>query len=144
MIFIDEDRCTACGLCLDACPHGAIVLDEGGANIDQGLCTGCAACLAACPQAAIYEVEAAPVPVAVVAMPAEPAQQTPGAWQSTLTRARPVIASTLAAAAPLAVEALSGLVRMWLDERNMARTASEWPAPGRGDCRRRRRRGRRC
>jgi Fe-S-cluster-containing hydrogenase component 2 len=142
MIFIDEDRCTACGLCLDACPQGAIVLDEGGPNIDQDLCTGCAACLAACPQAAIYEVEAAPVPVAAVAMPAEPAHQTPGAWQSTLTRARPVIASTLATAAPLAMDVLTGLAQRWLDQRSLARRAGGFPARGPGGCRRRWRGGR--
>jgi len=108
VIFIDEDRCTACGLCLDACAQGAISLGEGGAAIEQHLCTGCAACLAACPQAAIYEVEAAPV--AAVSRAAEPGQQTPGLWQATLTRARPAIASTLAAG-PLAMDVLAGLAR---------------------------------
>ena len=51
MIFVDEDRCTACGLCLDACAQGAIALGESGATIDQDLCAGCAACMTACPQA---------------------------------------------------------------------------------------------
>jgi Fe-S-cluster-containing hydrogenase component 2 len=142
MIFIDEDRCTACGLCLDACAQGAIVLGESGATIDQSLCAGCAACVAACPQGAIYEVEAAPVPMVAVSTEAQPAQVTLDGWQPTLIRARPAIASTLAAAAPLAVEALSGLVRMWLDERGTARRAGGWLAPGRGGCRRRRRGGR--
>jgi Fe-S-cluster-containing hydrogenase component 2 len=144
MIFIDEDRCTACGLCLDACSQGAIALGESGATIDQDLCTGCAACLTACPQGAIYEVEAAPVPMAAVSREAQPIQGTLARWQPTLIRARPAIASTLAAAAPLALDVVSGLVRRWLDERNTARTTSEWPAPGRGGCRRRRRGGRRC
>jgi Fe-S-cluster-containing hydrogenase component 2 len=143
MIFIDEDRCTACGLCLDACARGAISVGEGGAAIEQSLCTGCAACLAGCPQGAIYEVEAAPVPMVAVSAEAQPTQGALTAWQSTLTRARPLFASTLAAAGPLAVEALSGLVRRWLDERSTARGAGGWPAPGRGGCRRRRRAGRR-
>jgi len=141
MILIDEERCTACGLCLEACPRGAIALGESGANIDEDLCAGCAACMTACPQGAIYEVEVAPVPAVTVSTAAERARQTPGLWQPAPIRARPAIASTLATAAPLAVDVLAGLVRRWLDERT-ARRAGAWPAPGRGGCRRRRRGGR--
>jgi Fe-S-cluster-containing hydrogenase component 2 len=144
MIFIDEEKCTACGLCLDACPQGAITLGEGGATIDQDLCAGCADCMTVCPQGAIYEVEPAPVPMAAASTQAQPTQGALARWQPTLARARPAIASTLTAAAPLAVEALSGLVRMWLDGRSAARTADGRPAPAGGGCRRRRRRGRRC
>jgi NAD-dependent dihydropyrimidine dehydrogenase PreA subunit len=143
MILIDEEKCSGCGLCLEACPQGAIVLGESGAAIDQSMCTGCAACLAACPQAAIYEVEAAPVAVAAVSTQTEPTQQTLARWQSTLTRARPLFASTLAAAGPLAMDVLAGLARRWLDERSIARRAGGWPATGRGGCRRRWRGGRR-
>lgn len=142
MIFIDEDRCTACGLCVEACPQGAIALGESGATIDQSLCSGCATCVTVCPQGAIYEVEAAPV--AMASTQAQPTQGALARWQPTLIRARPAIASTLAAAAPLAVEALTGLVRMWLAERNTARGAQGWPVPGRGGCRRRWRGGPRC
>jgi len=142
MIFIDEERCTGCGLCLDACAQGAIALGDSGATIDQELCAGCAVCMTTCPQAAIYEVEAAPVPMVAVSTEAQPTQGALGRWQSILIRARPAIASTLATAAPLALDVLSGLVRRWLDERSMARTAGGWPAPGRGGCRRRRRGGR--
>jgi Fe-S-cluster-containing hydrogenase component 2 len=144
MIFVDEERCTACGLCLDACAQGAIALGESGATIDQDLCAGCAACMTACPQGAIYEVEPAPVQMAAVSTAAQPTQGALARWQPALIRARPAIASTLAAAAPLAVEALSGLVRTWLDERNTARIAGKRPATGRGGCRRRRQRGHRC
>jgi Fe-S-cluster-containing hydrogenase component 2 len=65
MIVIDEDRCSGCGVCVEACPEGAIVLRDSAAAIERHLCTGCADCLPVCSQAAIYEVEAAPVPVAV-------------------------------------------------------------------------------
>jgi len=144
MIFIDEERCTGCGLCLDACAQGAIALGESGATIDQDLCAGCAACMTACPQGAIYEVEAAPVPMVAVSTQAQPTQGAPARWEPTLIRARPAIASTLAAATPLAMEVLAGLVRRWLDDRSTARSAGGWLAPGRGGCRRRRRGGRRC
>jgi Fe-S-cluster-containing hydrogenase component 2 len=143
MIFIDEDKCTGCGVCLEACPEGAIVLRDSAAAIERHLCTGCADCLAACPQAAIYEVTDAPVPVAAPSAPAEPGQQTVSRWRSSLAQARPVVASTLAAAAPLAVDALAGLARRWLDERSPARRAGDWPEPGPGGRQRRRRRGRR-
>jgi len=119
MIFIDEDKCTGCGDCLEVCPEeGAIVLQEDKAIINQELCTSCADCVTACPESAIYEVEAAPM----VAEQAQPVQVT---RQSTLTRARPAIASTLAATAPLAVNALVGLARRWLEGRSVARRTGQ-------------------
>jgi Fe-S-cluster-containing hydrogenase component 2 len=145
MIFIDEERCTGCGLCLDACAQGAIALGESGATIDQNLCARCAACVVACPQAAIYEAEAAPVPMVAVSAEAQPTQGALARWQPTLIRVRPAIASTLAAAGPLALDVLSGLARTWLDQRGATRRADGWPEPGRGGgCRRRRRGGHRC
>jgi len=143
MIFIDEDKCTGCGVCLEACPEGAIVLRDSAAAIERHLCTGCGDCLAACPQTAIYGVTDAPVPVAAASAPAGPGQQMVSRWQSSLAQARPVVASTLAAAAPLAVDALAGLARRWLDERSVARRAGDWSGPGPGGRQRRRRRGRR-
>ncbi len=126
MIFIDEDKCTGCGDCLEVCPEeGAIVLQEDKAVINQDICTGCADCLTACPEGAIYEVEAAPM----VAEQTQPAQVT---RQSALSRARPAIVSTLAAAAPLAVDAVTGLVRRWLEGRNVARRTGGQAEPGAG------------
>ena len=143
MIFIDEDKCTGCGDCLEVCPEeGAIVLQEDNAVINRDLCTSCAACMPACSEGAIYEVEAAPM----VAEPAQPAQVT---RQPTLSRTRPAIVSTLAAAAPLAVDALTGLARRWLEGRSLARRTASQAESGRGGQagpgaggRRRRRRGR--
>jgi len=126
MIFIDEDKCTGCGDCLQACPEeGAIVVQEAKAVINQDLCTSCAACLPACPEGAMYEVEAAPM----VAERAQPVQVTK---QPTLSQARPAIVSTLAAAAPLAVDAVVGLARRWLDERSLARRTGGRAESGRG------------
>jgi len=127
MIFIDEDKCTGCGDCLEVCPEeGAVVLQEEKAVINRELCTSCAACLPACSEGAIYEVEAAPM----VAEQAQPVQVT---RQSTLSRARPAIVSTLAAAAPLAVNALTGLARRWLEGRSVARRTGGQVGPDRGD-----------
>lgn len=56
MIYIDEERCTGCGTCVDACPAGAICVLEGVAHIDREECIECEACLSACPETAILSV----------------------------------------------------------------------------------------
>ncbi len=42
-------KCTACGVCMEHCPAGAIsARDDGRASIDGQACTGCGECLARC------------------------------------------------------------------------------------------------
>ena len=55
MLTIDRTLCTGCGTCLDACPSGAISLDEGEcvSTIDPALCNECLECLDVCPNEAI-------------------------------------------------------------------------------------------
>ena len=51
---IDEQRCTHCLLCVDACPYDAIhVFSDREVRIDYNECRGCEACEAACPPKAI-------------------------------------------------------------------------------------------
>jgi len=50
--LVDQDACTACGICAEVCPAGAIAVGNV-ANIDASACTGCARCVAECPQGAI-------------------------------------------------------------------------------------------
>jgi NAD-dependent dihydropyrimidine dehydrogenase PreA subunit len=59
LLYIDQATCTGCAACIDACPAGAISLDEseGVAIINQVLCTECLACLDTCPTGAIQRVE---------------------------------------------------------------------------------------
>jgi heterodisulfide reductase subunit A len=45
--------CAGCGLCVEACPYGAIELKEGVASVNTYLCKGCGTCAATCRDKAI-------------------------------------------------------------------------------------------
>ncbi len=74
MIYIDSERCTGCGACVEVCPDGAIWLvkdvNRHYAEIDQSLCRACQACIEVCPEGAI-RVETRPA-IEGELMPAEP------------------------------------------------------------------------
>jgi NAD-dependent dihydropyrimidine dehydrogenase PreA subunit len=53
VVYVDEIRCTGCGLCTDVCPTGAIRVVNGVARVEQSLCRECETCLLACPTGAI-------------------------------------------------------------------------------------------
>ncbi len=55
MIKVDEDRCTGCGACIDACPFGAISMIGSKAKIDEDLCRGCMICARYCGEGAIVD-----------------------------------------------------------------------------------------
>lgn len=67
VIFVAKERCTGCGACVEACPRGALYLDDGTAHVLTERCTGCEACIDACAENAIYAVSEPGVPA-----PAEP------------------------------------------------------------------------
>lgn len=63
VIQIDEEKCTGCRLCVDACHKGAIGMVDGKARLlRDDYCDGLGDCLPACPTGAItfVEREAAP------------------------------------------------------------------------------------
>jgi heterodisulfide reductase subunit A len=55
--IVHADACTACGLCPDACPYGAIEMDATDARsvavISETGCKGCGGCVPVCPENAI-------------------------------------------------------------------------------------------
>lgn len=57
IIKIDEEKCNGCGLCIPACPEGALQIIDGKARLVSDLmCDGLGACIGDCPEDAI-EIE---------------------------------------------------------------------------------------
>ena len=48
-----EGVCTACRLCADMCPAGAISFDAGVGIVERSRCTSCLCCHEACPEGAV-------------------------------------------------------------------------------------------
>lgn len=54
IIKINEELCDGCGLCIPACPEGALQIIDGKARLVSDLmCDGLGACIGECPQGAI-------------------------------------------------------------------------------------------
>lgn len=62
IIKIDEEKCTGCGICADACHEGAIgIVDNKAKLLREDYCDGLGNCLPACPTNAIsFEEREAP------------------------------------------------------------------------------------
>ena len=46
---VDQTRCSACGVCVSVCPHGAVRMTDDGAVVEAAFCQGCGMCGASCP-----------------------------------------------------------------------------------------------
>lgn len=58
IVFIDEEKCNGCGLCVPACAEGAIQIIDGKAKLRADhLCDGLGECLGNCPLDAIKIIE---------------------------------------------------------------------------------------
>jgi ferredoxin len=58
IINIDEEKCTGCGICADACHEGSIAIIDGKAKLTRDdYCDGLGDCLPTCPTSAISFTE---------------------------------------------------------------------------------------
>ena len=79
IIKIDEEKCTGCGLCAEACHEGAIEMVDGKARLTcENYCDGLGDCLPACPAGAIsFEEREAPAYDAAAVEAAKKQKATP-------------------------------------------------------------------
>jgi heterodisulfide reductase subunit A len=52
---VDYKKCIRCGMCIDFCPYGALILEEE-LKVIEVICKGCGACVANCPTGALEQI----------------------------------------------------------------------------------------
>jgi NAD-dependent dihydropyrimidine dehydrogenase PreA subunit len=80
VIQVNQELCTGCGVCIDACSVGAIQLVDQRAVIDDALCTACEVCIEACSNEAISTRSMPEPSVSIVTLPAAEAHPVP-VWE---------------------------------------------------------------
>lgn len=56
--IINEEDCSACGICVDACPNGVLeIVGDVVEPVHEDNCDACATCMEECPMGAITEIE---------------------------------------------------------------------------------------
>ena len=55
-IFIDDEKCTGCNICVPLCPANAISIINDTAVVDHNKCKECLVCMDECPTDAIYQI----------------------------------------------------------------------------------------
>jgi Fe-S-cluster-containing hydrogenase component 2 len=150
MLYVDENRCSGCGVCVELCPTGAIALRSGVAAIDQERCTQCEACFQACPEQAILSVSDRSL-VSQRDLAAAVAKSEPPQVSSIAARAAPALAATLMFIGREVVPRAAGFLLDVVDRRlagqgsrreeTNSQPSGQSRGPGAGGRRRRRRRG---
>ncbi len=52
-VFVNAEKCLACGGCITICPQDAIRFNSGRAWVDEKKCISCYLCVKYCPYGAI-------------------------------------------------------------------------------------------
>lgn len=135
VIQVNQELCTGCGVCIDACSVGAIQLVDQRAVIDDALCTACEACIEACPNEAITTRSILEPDVSIITLPATEARPIPVrekvAQPETVVPARGLVPLAGAALAFLGREAAPRLVDVLVNalERRLARSTTTTVTP---------------
>jgi len=53
VVTVDQDLCTGCGECANACPAQIFKVEDGKAVVSDDECLGCQGCVSVCPVSAI-------------------------------------------------------------------------------------------
>ena len=121
IIHIDEEKCTGCGACAEACHEGAIAMVDGKAKLmREDYCDGLGDCLPACPADAIhFEEREAPAydAAAVQAAKAQAGTGCPGTRARTLTPG--------ASSAPVS-QAMPSQLRQWPVQLKLVPPKAPW------------------
>jgi ferredoxin len=70
MVIIDEEKCIACGSCVEICHEHCMTLEDGTLRIDREVCSTCTQCVAICPEQALSWEGVPPVPFDEARLPA--------------------------------------------------------------------------
>lgn len=146
VIFVAEERCRGCGACVDACPRGALYLENGKAHVLAAQCAGCELCIEACPESAIYAVREPVVPTsaekqALRSTSKEQALQTRPAWLATLGAVTLVAERLLPVLVNVATALKTQRSEVAVGQKTSASASGERSGLGFGRYRRRYRRG---
>jgi len=77
VIQINQELCSGCGTCVEACSGGAIQIMDQQAVISEALCTQCEACIDACPNGAITHLSIPARSVSILVLPAAESRMVP-------------------------------------------------------------------
>jgi NAD-dependent dihydropyrimidine dehydrogenase PreA subunit len=130
MLYVDENLCTGCGICLEACDRGALSMRGRSAFIDESLCTSCGRCADTCVTGAIVTLEIDPDTLPGIVPAQSPQVRAVSAGMAPLSPARSdAVGSTAASPVPVispvaklemfekAVSSLLSVVSFFLDRR---------------------------